>query len=136
MPNVRELDLIDRVAVISGASRGIGRAIAFNLASRGCSILGTCTGDRGVKALSSDLNDEITSRVFEAASRERPRSLKSKGLVADIFSHDCASTLANEVSDSFNGRVDIFINSASDPMPGVIGKMGTDQVQHSLLGNI
>ncbi|KAH7142040.1 hypothetical protein EDB81DRAFT_797808 [Dactylonectria macrodidyma] len=136
MSNVRELDLVDKVAVISGASRGIGRAIAFNLASRGCSILGTCTGDDGVAALSSGLNDEITSRVFEATSRERPENLKIKGIVADIFSHDCPSIIANEIDASFNSRVDIFVNSACDPMPGVIGGMGTDEIQHSLLGNI
>ncbi|KAK3311711.1 uncharacterized protein B0T15DRAFT_522326 [Chaetomium strumarium] len=136
MSTVRELDLIGKVAVISGASRGIGRAIAFNLASRGCSILGTCTGDKGVKAISSHLNDEMTTRVFEATSRERPETLQIKGLVANIFSHDCASTIANEARDSFNGRVDIFVNSASDPMPGIIGEMGTDEIQRSLLANI
>ncbi|KAK4465454.1 hypothetical protein QBC42DRAFT_303346 [Cladorrhinum samala] len=135
-PNVWELDLIDKVAVISGASRGIGRAIAFNLASRGCSVLGACTGESGVKALSCDLNDEVSRRVFEAASKERPQSLKIKGLIADIFSNDCANTIANEVNDSFDGRVDIFINSTSDNMPGVIGDMETDHVQNSLLGNI
>ncbi|KAK4113372.1 NAD(P)-binding protein [Canariomyces notabilis] len=136
MPPSRWLDLIGKVAIITGASRGIGRAIAFNLASRGCSILGTCTGDRGVQSLSSGLNDEITTHVFEATSRERPASLHIKGLVANIFSPDCASTIAKEVRDSFHGRVDIFVNSASDTMPGVIGDMGTDEVQRSLLANI
>lgn len=133
---MRELDLIDKVAVVSGASRGIGRAIAFNLASRGCSILGTCTSERGSESLSSTLSDEITSRVFDAKSRTRPGNLKIKGLIADVFSLDCASIIAAEISTSFNGRVDIFVNSASDPMPGEIGKMSVDEVQRSLLGNI
>ena len=136
MPLVRELDLIDKVAVISGASRGIGRAIAFNLTSRGCSILGTCTGDEGVAALSSGLDEEITTRVFEATARERPASLTIKGLVADIFSENCASVIANEINKIFNNRIDIFINCASDPMPGVIGEMEITEVQRSLLGNI
>ncbi|KAF4969819.1 hypothetical protein FSARC_3044 [Fusarium sarcochroum] len=136
MASVRELDLINKVAVISGSSRGIGRAIAFNLASRGCSILGTCTSDAGVTALSSNLSDEITSRVFEASSRKRPESLRIKGVVADIFSSDCAKTIADEVGATFNGHVDIFVNCAGDPMPGKIGQMGTEEVQRSLLGNI
>ncbi|KAJ5481895.1 hypothetical protein N7475_000707 [Penicillium sp. IBT 31633x] len=133
---LRELDLINKVAVITGASRGIGRAIAFNLASRGCSILGTCTSDTGVKAISSTLDKEITSRVFEATSRARPESLKIQGLVADIFSTSCAGTIAGEIEKSFNGRVDIFVNSACDPMPGTIGEMGTVEIQRSLMGNI
>ncbi|KAJ3460508.1 hypothetical protein MRS44_011375 [Fusarium solani] len=136
MSPVRELDLIDKVAVISGASRGIGRAIAFNLASRGCSILGTCTSDEGVTALSSGLDEEITTRVFEATARERPVSLTIKGLIADIFSEDCASVIANEINKTFNNRIDIFINCASDPMPGVIGEMEITEVQRSLVGNI
>ncbi|KAF4978467.1 hypothetical protein FZEAL_5153 [Fusarium zealandicum] len=133
---VRELDLVDKVAVISGASRGIGRAIAFNLASRGCSILGTCTSDTGVEALSSGLDEEITTTVFEATSRERPSGLRIKGIVADIFSHNCASIVAEEISKNFDNRVDIFVNCAGDPMPGAIGEMGTDEVQRSLLGNV
>ncbi|KAF4453487.1 hypothetical protein FALBO_15976 [Fusarium albosuccineum] len=134
--STRELDLIGKVAVISGASRGIGRAIAFNLASRGCSILGTCTGDKGITLLSSGLDDEVTNRVFKATSRTRPDGLKIKGLVADIFSHNCASIIAQEISTAFGGRVDIFVNCAGDPMPGTIGEMGSEEIQRSLLGNV
>jgi NAD(P)-dependent dehydrogenase (short-subunit alcohol dehydrogenase family) len=132
---VRELDLIDKVAVITGASRGIGRAIAFNLASRGCSILGTATSERGVTAISTSLNEEVTS-VFEATSRPRPVSLKITAVIADIFSHDCASIITEEVSKSFNGRVDIFINNASDTGGGTIGEMSVNEVQRSLLANV
>ncbi|KAJ5949215.1 hypothetical protein N7454_000799 [Penicillium verhagenii] len=132
----RELDLVNKVAVISGASRGIGRAIAFNLASRGCSILGTCTSSKGINSISSALNNEVTTQVFESTSRSKPETLQIKGLVADIFSSSCASTIADEINMSFNRRVDIFINCACDPMPGVIGEMDANEIQHSLLGNI
>ncbi|KAI1013764.1 hypothetical protein LB503_010632 [Fusarium chuoi] len=132
----RELDLIGKVAVISGASRGIGRAIAFNLASRGCSILGTCVSDKGVEALSTGLNDEITDRVYKGTSRERPTGQQIKGIIADVFSPDCAKTIADALQESFNGQVDILVNSAGDPMPGVIGQMTTEEIQRSLLGNV
>ncbi|KPA35888.1 3-oxoacyl- acyl-carrier-protein reductase [Fusarium langsethiae] len=136
MSSLREQDLIGKVAVISGASRGIGRAIAFNLASRGCSILGTCTNDSSVTSLSTGLNDEITDRVYRASSRDRPDSQTIKGIIADVFSDHCAKTIADALRDVFNGRVDIFVNSAGDPMPGTIGDMGTDEIQRSLLGNV
>nr|RBQ84778.1 hypothetical protein FVER53263_12920 [Fusarium verticillioides] len=132
----RELDLISKVAVISGASRGIGRAIAFNLASRGCSILGTCVSDKGVDALSTGLDDEITQRVYKDTSRERPPGQQIKGVIADVFSPNCAKTIAYALEKSFNGRVDILVNSAGDPMPGVIGQMTTEEIQRSLLGNV
>jgi NAD(P)-dependent dehydrogenase (short-subunit alcohol dehydrogenase family) len=136
MSLIRELDLVNKVAVISGASRGIGRAIAFNLASRGCSILGTCVSEKGVDTLSSSLDTEITENIYKATSRDRPSSQKIKGIVADIFSSDCAKTIADAVGELFNGKVDIFVNCAGDPMPGAIGNMGTEEIQRSLLGNI
>ncbi|KAM0232917.1 hypothetical protein ACHAPO_007375 [Fusarium lateritium] len=136
MSPLRELDLSGKVAVISGASRGIGRAIAFNLASRGCSILGTCTNDESVKSLSTGLNEEITQSVYKASSRDRPDSQKIRGIISDVFSDQCAKTIADALKDDFNGRVDIFVNSAGDPMPGTIGSMGTDEIQRSLMGNI
>ncbi|CAJ0546696.1 Ff.00g013230.m01.CDS01 [Fusarium sp. VM40] len=136
MSPIRELDLVNKVAVISGASRGIGRAIAFNLASRGCSILGTCVSEKGVDALSSSLNTEVTEHVYNATSRDRPASQKIKGIIADIFSSDCAKKIADAVGELFDGKVDVFVNSAGDPMPGIIGNMGTEEIQRSLLGNI
>lgn len=126
----RNLDLAHKVAVISGASRGIGRAIAYNLASRGCSILGTCTSEKGIESISTDLNNEITKDV------DRPTHHIIKGIIADVFSPDCAKTIADALQEHFDGHVDIFVNSACDPMPGVIGEMGTDEIQRSLLGNV
>ncbi|PNH69836.1 hypothetical protein VD0001_g7045 [Verticillium dahliae] len=134
-PRVRELDLIDKVAVISGASRGIGLAIARNLASRGCSILGTCTSEAGAATLASTL-DAATTELFAATARPRPASLQIQGLVADILSPDCAAVISAAVAASFAGRVDMFVNSACDPMPGTIGDTDPAAVHRSLLANV
>ncbi|KAK7963843.1 NAD(P)-binding protein [Apiospora saccharicola] len=129
------LDLVGHVAVITGASRGIGRAIAFNLALRGCSILGTCTNEASLDSISSGLDGEVTQSYQEIACL-RPAQLRITGLIADIFSLDCSALIANKLEESFNGRVDILINSSCDPMPGIIGEMDIQEIQHSLLGNI
>lgn len=131
----RDLDLLNKIAVISGSSRGIGRAIALNLASRGCSILGTCTDPKGVESISSTFNQEVSER-FDSADCTRPDGLRIHGLAADIFSSSCATIIADKIGSAFGGRVDIFVNCAADPMPGTIGEMGTDEVQRSLLGNV
>lgn len=136
VPRVRELDLIEKVAVVTGASRGIGRAIALNLASRGCSILGTATSDAGVAAISTSLSKEVTSHAFQATSRQRPASLKITAVVADIFSADCPSIISEEVNKSFNGRVDIFINNAGATGLGTIGEMDVNHIQQNLLANV
>lgn len=134
-PRARELDLVGKVAVISGASRGIGRAVALNLASRGCSILGTCVTENGLAAMTA-LDAAVTRDVYEATSRARPPSQTITGLVADIFSPRVAATIADAVDARHAGKVDIFVNSACDPMPGTIGAMTADEVARSLLGNV
>ncbi|KAK8065698.1 NAD(P)-binding protein [Apiospora hydei] len=73
------LDLVGCVAVITGASRGIGRAIALNLALRGCSVLGTCTNETSLELISSVLDSEVT-RSYKDTARQRPSRLRIKGL--------------------------------------------------------
>ena len=46
-----------RVAVVTGASRGIGKAIAAQLASDGCTVLGTATSDAGAQSISEALGE-------------------------------------------------------------------------------
>ncbi|KAM0335511.1 hypothetical protein ACHAQA_000559 [Verticillium albo-atrum] len=132
---VRELDLLGKVAVISGASRGIGRAIALNLASRGCSILGTCTSTASITSISTTLDAEV-SELFKSTSRPRPEDQKIQGIIADIFAPDCAAIISAAVAASFGSRVDIFVNGACDPMPGTIGEMTAQEIQRSVLGNV
>ena len=64
---LREQDLSGKVAVITGASKGIGRATAINLALRGCSILGTCSGPATEHHINS-LNDEVAT-IYKAANK-------------------------------------------------------------------
>ena len=44
-----------QVALVTGASRGIGRAIAMGLASRGLKVVGTATSDAGARSISDEL---------------------------------------------------------------------------------
>ena len=50
---LREQDLASKVAVVTGASKGIGRAITINLASRGRSVLGTCSSPESLHLIHS-----------------------------------------------------------------------------------
>ena len=51
-----------QVALVTGASRGIGRAIALELAARGLKVIGTATTDAGVKAVNRHLPHRPASR--------------------------------------------------------------------------
>lgn len=89
-------ELSGKVALVTGASRGIGRAIAIELAVNGCQVM-------------------LTARD-QAALEEVAYEIRTKGGKANIYAADlciegAASNLAEAVVTSF-GRLDILINNA------------------------
>jgi 3-oxoacyl-[acyl-carrier protein] reductase len=131
-PKHREQDLVGKVAVITGASRGIGRAVAMNLAARGCSILGTCSKPESVTLI--DSIDHDTEALFKDGKQSH--SSKILGISANILSPTCAQTIAGALVQHFSGRVDIFVNNAADSRPGVLGELAVEEIQESMISNI
>lgn len=129
--SLRQQDLTGKVAVVTGASRGIGRAITMNLASRGCSVLGTCSSSKNL-GLFESINEEIETLY----SSEHTRNSTLRGISADIFSHDCAQLIGDALAHHFSGRVDIFVNNAAYSGVGTIGELTVDEIQQSMIGNI
>ncbi|RDW68294.1 hypothetical protein BP5796_08951 [Coleophoma crateriformis] len=129
---LREQDLAGKVAVITGASRGIGRAVAMNLAARGCSILGTCTSTQSIDLIAS-MNQEVKV-LFQKA--QLLRTSKTIGINANILSATCAPTIADALAEHFSSRVDIFVNNAADSRPGTLGELTPEEIQQSLISNV
>jgi NAD(P)-dependent dehydrogenase (short-subunit alcohol dehydrogenase family) len=92
------------VALITGASRGLGREIARLLARDGVRLILTARGDRGLQ----DAADELRSRTEVVA------------LAGDVLSPDHIERLVRAGLDRF-GRIDVLVNNAStigpSPMP-------------------
>jgi 3-oxoacyl-[acyl-carrier protein] reductase len=130
---VREQDLVGKVAIITGASRGIGRAIAVHLASRGCSILGTCSSEKNIHLINSISEETGTTSNQEERSKN---SVTAVGIVADIFSPACAQIIANALIQHFHSRVDIFVNSAAEANAGTLGALTVEEISKSLLANV
>ena len=129
----REQDLAGKVAIVTGASRGIGRAIALNLASRGCSILGTCSSATNlhlIDNLSHSINElyRVNVRASEAP--------KIVGTVGDILRTTTPTVLAVMLQREFGGHCDIFVNNACQASAVKIGELTDEHVQDYLMANV
>ncbi len=64
------MNLEQRVALVTGASRGIGQAIARELGRRGATVVGTATSESGAAAISEYLADAYL-HLAESSRHER-----------------------------------------------------------------
>jgi 3-oxoacyl-[acyl-carrier protein] reductase len=88
--------LAGEIALVTGASRGIGHAISLALGSEGATIIGTATGATGVTAIDEAL---------------RAAAVKGRGMVLDV-ADGAASEAAIADIESSEGPVTILVNNA------------------------
>ncbi len=88
--------LSDKVAAVTGAASGIGRALAVNLAAKGCHLALSDVNEQGLQEtadLVADKNAKVTTHIVDVANREQ------------VYQH--AEDVINQ-----HGRVNIIINNA------------------------
>ncbi len=103
--------LENEVALVTGASRGIGKAIADFLAAEGVTVIGTATSQAGA--------DAITAR-FEAAGQ------KGAGRVLNVSDASLIGDFVKEVSASF-GTISILVNNAGITKDNLMMRMKDDE---------
>ena len=91
-----DLGLTGKTAIVTGGSRGIGRAIALGLADEGCSV---CICARGEEALA------------ETAAGIRARGVEALAVPADVTRPEQIVRVVDETRQAF-GRIDILVNNA------------------------
>jgi glucose 1-dehydrogenase len=91
------MDLNGKVAVVTGAGSGIGRAIALKLAEHGADIV--------IVYGHNDVNAEKTAELVEEFGRN------AQVIKADVVSPDAVTSMAEEVIEKW-GRIDILVNNA------------------------
>ncbi|XUW87591.1 3-oxoacyl-ACP reductase FabG [Burkholderia sp. M6-3] len=91
-----EKNLDKQIAIVTGASRGIGRAIAMELARQGATVIGTATSESGAAAI---------SEAFNAAG------VSGRGAVLDVNDAAAAEALIEGMVKEF-GALHVLVNNA------------------------
>ncbi len=102
-------ELKGEVALVTGASRGIGKAIAEQLAAMGATVIGTATSDSGAENISAYLN-----------------SVGGKGLCLNVTDTDSIASVMKSITDEF-GAVSILVNNAGITKDNLLMMMKEDQ---------
>ncbi|QPK82359.1 glucose 1-dehydrogenase [Schaalia sp. ZJ405] len=105
--------LKDRVAIVTGASQGIGRGIALTLAERGATVVVV------------DINGEAAQETAAQCAG------KSVGVALDVSSRQSVDEAVADVISTF-GKVDILVNNAGINRDGMLHKM-TDDMWDSVI---
>ncbi|KAI8908555.1 oxidoreductase [Gorgonomyces haynaldii] len=111
-------DLKNRVALVTGASRGIGRGIAIKLGSLGANVVVNYSGNKQAA-------DETVQLV-------QKHGVKAIAVQADVSDPKAASELVKRTVEAF-GRLDVVVNNAGAFSGGAIQDV-TDQEYHKVLG--
>ena len=116
-------DLTGKVAVVTGSSRGIGRAIAERLA------------DHGANVVISSRKQPACEEVANAINAARGDGT-AMAIAANISSKDELKRLVDETTRAF-GRIDILVcNAATNPYFGPMGGIGDEQFLKILTNNV
>ena len=95
------------IALVTGASRGIGRAIATELGSKAYTVIGTATTAQGA--------DSISSYLFD-------KQIKGVGLVVDVASDESVTSLINSIKGKY-GLPSVLINNAGITRDNLLMRM-------------
>ena len=116
-------DLTDKVAVVTGSSRGIGEAIAVQLAAHGARVV--------VSSRKLDACQAVVDRIEAAHGKGR-----AIAVTANISSKEALQGLVDRTREAF-GQIDILVcNAASNPHYGPMSTLGDDAFQKVLSNNI
>ncbi|SQI37120.1 3-oxoacyl-[acyl-carrier-protein] reductase FabG [Serratia plymuthica] len=106
-----------KVVLVTGASRGIGRAIAESFVARGAKVIGTATSESGAEAISSYLG------------------ASGKGFTLNVVDAQSIDSVLASIRAEF-GEIDILVNNAGITRDNLLMRMKDDEWQDILDTNL
>ena len=109
-----------KIVLVTGATRGIGKAIALTLGNAGATVIGTATSEAGASNVSQMLFDE---------------KISGKGIMLDVTDNDQISKLDETIKKDF-GSVDILVNNAGITRDNILVRMKEDEWEDIINTNL
>jgi len=112
MTDVTErFSLQGQVALVTGASRGIGKSIADDLGAAGATVVGTATSESGA--------EKISSRFVAAG-------ISGRGVVLDVSDRESAAVLVKDIAAN-EGAVTVLVNNAGITRDNLLMRMKDEE---------
>ena len=103
--------LNEKLVLVTGASRGIGRAIALTLGNAGATVIGTATSDEGASNI---------TKIFSE------NNILGKGMKLNVTDNDQILDLIKSITEDY-GSVDILVNNAGITRDNILVRMKEDE---------
>ena len=103
--------LNEKLVLVTGASRGIGRAIALTLGEAGATVIGTATSDEGAANI---------SKIFTE------NNILGRGMRLNVKDNDQILNLLKVIAENY-GSIDILINNAGITRDNILVRMKEDE---------
>lgn len=112
--------LENKIALVTGASRGIGNGIAMHLAREGAFVIGTATTEKGAETITADFQQH---------------ALKGVGMVLNVNDRESIDALISAVKTHY-GAVNILVNNAAVTKDNIFLRMKEEEWETVLETNL
>jgi 3-oxoacyl-[acyl-carrier protein] reductase len=105
------MSLDGKIALVTGATRGIGKAIAISLGEQGATVIGTATSENGAATISDFLKEA---------------NIKGRGIVLNVTDADAIDNVVSTIESEF-GAPEILVNNAGITRDNLLMRMKDEE---------